>query len=574
MDLEKKLVSIICLRVEAVVELTEDREGKIHLIKKVHGDPKENKCEADIKTFTKLLQAEGTSYVCCGKCYGNGHEEPYKNPPIKHPLHPKHNLMFAGCDGDVKARKCFCCEDPLEELFYCCPSCDFAINLACVVNKQPLFSIEHPKRHEHTVTLFPRQVTTSCNVCALDHSRCPIYICPSCDFVVHKRCIDLPWVIRISRHEHRIFFTPNFDLGDNGVCSICRKKINNDYGGYSCNKDGCSYVAHSRCATGKNVWDGKELEGEPEEEIEEELEPFMRLSDGIIRHFSHELHHLKLNEETVDTANYDEYKTCKACVLPIYYGNFYSCLDCDFILHETCANLSRRVYHAIHPHRLTLRMESPYLFSCSACSKVCSGFYYECSQGCHFMLHVQCATIYEPLIHTSHVHPLFLTSEPEEYRSCLICHDSGLRFGSGSSETFNCIECDFSLCFKCASLPQKVRYKHDEHILTLFYGDQEASQTNHNWCEICERKIKLGKRFYACDECCVTLHIKCLLGKDMHSSFRSYSSGPEKIDILPNNRMTRPICSTCHKRCQQKMVFQRYGSKQCSFTCMGRYSPS
>nr|VDD10228.1 unnamed protein product [Brassica rapa] len=66
--------------------------------------------------------------------------------------------------------------------------------------------------------------------------------------------------------------------------------------------------------------------------------------------------------------------------MPIYYGNFYSCLGCDFILHETCANLSRRVYHAIHPHPITLEIESPYLSSCSTCSKVCSGFYYECSQ--------------------------------------------------------------------------------------------------------------------------------------------------------------------------------------------------
>ncbi|CAF1844558.1 unnamed protein product, partial [Brassica napus] len=167
--------------------------------------------------------------------------------------------------------------------------------------------------------------------------------------------------------------------------------------------------------------------------------------------------------------------------------------------------------------------------------------------------------------------PLFSCSD--SYRSCSSCLDSGLR-SSGSNEPFNCIECDFSLCFECASLPQKVRYKHDEHILTLFYGDQEASESNQNWCEICEKKIKTGQRFYTCDECCVTLHIECLLGKDMHSSFRSYSSGPGKTDILPNNRMTRPICSTCRQRCQQKMVFQRFGSKQCSFTCTRRYRPS
>ncbi|KAL1219200.1 Protein VACUOLELESS GAMETOPHYTES [Cardamine amara subsp. amara] len=565
MDSEKKLVSI-CPRVEAVVEL---REGKFHLVMKIHGDPKEKKCEADTKNFIKFFQVEETIYVYCKLCYGNGHEESYKkSPPIKHYLHPKHTLMFVGCENDVSTRKCLCCQDPLKYMFYCCPSCDFPINLACV-DKKTLFSIEHPKRHEHTLTLFPRQVSINCNVCALDDSRSPIYICPGCDFVVHKRCIDLPWLIRISRHPHRISFTSSFALGD-WFCNICRRKINNDYGGYICNKEGCSYFAHSRCTTGENVWDGQELEGEPEEVEEEEVEPFVRLRDGIIRHFSHEHRHLKLDEDSTDRV-YDEYRSCKACIMPIYYGNFYSCLDCGFILHETCANLSRRIYHAIHPHPLVLRMESPYLFSCSACSKVCSGFFYECSRReCSFTLHVQCATIYEPLIHKSHVHPLFLTSEPGECRSCSICNDSGI--GYGSDETFNCIECNFSLCFKCASLPQKVRYKHDEHILTLSYGE-ETSETNHNWCEMCETRIKPGKRFYTCEDCCVTLHIKCLLGRDMHSRFGSYSSGPGKIDILPNNRMTRPICSSCHKRCNQKMVFQRYGLKHCCFSCLPISTP-
>ncbi|CAH8267135.1 unnamed protein product [Arabidopsis lyrata] len=137
------------------------------------------------------------------------------------------------------------------------------------------------------------------------------------------------------------------------LTSLCpHAQINNDYGSYSCINDGCSYVAHSKCATQSNVWDGVELEGEPQEVEDEEVEPFVTISDGIIQHFSHQHHHLRLDDNT--TRDYDQNKMCQACIIPVYIGNFYSCMQCDFILHEECAKLSRKIHHPIHPHLLTL----------------------------------------------------------------------------------------------------------------------------------------------------------------------------------------------------------------------------
>ncbi|CAH2078666.1 unnamed protein product [Thlaspi arvense] len=126
---------------------------------------------------------------------------------------------------------------------------------------------------------------------------------------LHKDCLYHPYVIRISRHHHRIYFASYLPCGE-WSCGVCRRKVDNNYGAYYCNKcDG--YFVHTKYALGKDLWDGKELDGIPEEpEIVVEL--FERISDGIILHFTHD-HHLKLEI----CGAYDEGKLCQACNLPI-----------------------------------------------------------------------------------------------------------------------------------------------------------------------------------------------------------------------------------------------------------------
>ncbi|CAA7055323.1 unnamed protein product [Microthlaspi erraticum] len=367
-----------------------------------------------------------TTHFFCKGCKGEDHQEYEKAPlEIKHPLHPKHSLQLVKSEW-CGTKKCYCCDEFLTKIFYYCSACDYAMNITCV-EKPLVLSIDHQKWHEHDLALFPRKASLTCDLCALADSSCPFYICPPCDFVAHQSCLSLPRVIRISRHHHRISFTSSFDQEDRS-CGVCRKEINNEYGSYYCTEKGCSYAAHSRCATQSNVWDGKDLENVPEE-VEEELEPFVRISSGIIQHFSHQHHHMRLDEDT--NREYDDEKQCQACITPIYFGNFYSCMQCDFILHEDCANLSRKIHHPIHPHLVTLvggyEGVMEYLVDrCSACSSWCkTGFYYECgTKECDFLLHVQCATTSEPLVHGSHIHPLFLTSKPEEQRPCSVCEDS------------------------------------------------------------------------------------------------------------------------------------------------------
>ncbi|CAN8308020.1 unnamed protein product [Cochlearia groenlandica] len=73
--------------------------------------------------------------------------------------------------------------------------------------------------------------------------------------------------------------------------------------------------------------------------------------------------------------------------MPIYSENLYSCMQCEFILHEACGNLSRRINHPIHPHPLTLALVdgngdvAQEETECSVCPRFfATGFIYVCAK--------------------------------------------------------------------------------------------------------------------------------------------------------------------------------------------------
>ncbi|CAH2046435.1 unnamed protein product, partial [Thlaspi arvense] len=311
--MNSKLEKLISLCPQVQVALV---EGKIQVYEEVlWSNNRKWYCLPGSWDKFRSAREDATHFLCRG-CRGKNHERYGKAPvEIKHPLHPKHSLQLVLLYKYSGTRECHCCGEDLIKVFYYCSTCDAAMNIDCV-EKPPVLSIDHPKWHDHALALFPRQASLTCNACALSDSSSPIYMCPPCDFVIHLKCTLLPRVIRISRHLHRICSTLSFDQGE-WSCGVCRTKIENDYGGYSCIKNDCYYAAHSRCTTQSNVWDGLELEGEPEEIEEIEVKPFVRISDGIIQYFSHQHHHLRLDKNT--GRDYNENKQCQACVMPIYF---------------------------------------------------------------------------------------------------------------------------------------------------------------------------------------------------------------------------------------------------------------
>ncbi|CAN8271274.1 unnamed protein product [Cochlearia groenlandica] len=527
----------------------------------------------------KMSLISNSDLYFCEICDSYFHKECVESPLIfKHPSHPFTSFqLYVRPTYCFEYWECVCCEKPITSMGYYFSTNKISMHPLCALKPIPIV-IDQPKRHPHPLTFFPKQAFLPCNVCGLIKEFIPTYVCVRCVFVVHQDCIYSPYVIRISRHHHRISFTFSLPSGKLS-CGVCRQKVDNNCGAYSCGKcDG--YFVHSRCALRGDLWDGEELEGVLEEP-EIVVEPFEMIADGIILHFSHD-HLMKLEISRV----YNESKICQACVLPIYEGSYYSCMNdqCDFILHEICASAPLKKHHPLHSRPLMLtvvtdgyenQLYNKGYFTCSACNRESRGFVYEDrTRDLHFTLDLRCASVSEPFNYQGHKHPLFLNLTPEEEKSavCKICH--GTSEESMTCSKLNCIECDYTICFECATLPYKAKYKHDKHYLT--FQEEKKEKDYSDWCEACERKISDSTKYgyYSCNECCTTLHIDCLLGADMYMKpgqmVKDYF---DVVDIIRNNTTCRPSCLTCQKRCQHKVVFTLLGVENCSISCLKSLLP-
>ncbi|AEE83533.1 Cysteine/Histidine-rich C1 domain family protein [Arabidopsis thaliana] len=453
--------------------------------------------------------------------------------------------------------RCHFCLCKLKTPFARCTVCNINISPLCMV-KQPPLTICNPKHHKHSLTLLVRLVIFTCNACGVEGDRNP-YVCLQCNLMVHKDCIEnLPRVICINRHDHRIFHT--FHLGqreEHWECGVCRKTVDWVYGAFKCSR--CpNYAVHSRCATKKEVWDGIELEDVPEEEEEVE-EPFVVINEKEIIHFSHEEHVLRLDENYVtDNVN----MRCRGCVLAINGDSCYKCVECDYILHKACASLPRKKRHLLHNHKLTLQVDEAASsdFVCTACRTYSNGFRYKCFEGCEddVVYDVRCSSVSEPFQHDLHPHPLYWTLESS--KRCQAC-------GTETDDNLlNCTVCDdYALCMKCATLPRKVKHRCDDHFLSLCQGVGNAS--GNLWCDICETKTDPNVCYYTCEECGLSLHLNCVLG-----DFYYVKVIPDQPKVFANNGVTRLFCGVCEVRC--KFPFIMWGAVGdftgyvCSINCV------
>ncbi|XP_010525012.1 PREDICTED: uncharacterized protein LOC104802892 [Tarenaya hassleriana] len=518
--------------------------------------------------------SSGVEGYWCVTCFGgNFHRECAESPmELKdHPYHPPHPLSLRPLESsDI----CRCCGGKLgKEWAYSCSTCTFFMHLKCA-KKPPVLEVDQPKSHVHKLFLLPKPRLFTCDACGLllDGPILP-WACLECGVMFHRECIDLPRVIRISRHpQHRLFYVfspspPPPHESSSWSCGVCRKVVHNHYGAYSCVKENCRCTVHSKCATREDVWDGIDLYGVPEEPEDVEA-PFEVIDDKVIRHFSHQ-HHLKLNEDDDISSGRSEF--CEICALPTHthIGNIYRCItgDCDFVIHETCANLPRKMWYMLHPHRLELQAFGTSSVVCDVCDRECCGFIYKCCNDCGFIVDVNCASVSEPFIHTNHPHPLFSTSISNCYQTCSGC--KGL--GTSKRKKMECIECDsVILCFRCITLPTKVRYKQDRHPLVLGGGGGEAKDGGSWWCEICEGKMEPEEEmYYTCDTCCVTVHVHCILGEGtlMKPGHYSHPWAPE-LEVAANNSRCRPLCHQCQRRCPFPSIFKTDDHVLCTFRCV------
>ncbi|XP_009140193.1 uncharacterized protein LOC103864185 [Brassica rapa] len=469
----------------------------------------------------------------CDRCDFYVHEECIDpNIPSRH----KHPLKLTSTHKRYETC-CLCEKDRLILLYQCLP-CAFRICIQCV--RRPLI-LKPNKTHKHELHQVPIKLSFTCDACGLCSSEYP-YICLQCCFIIHRKCIFLPRVIYINRHDHRIAHV--FSLGPgNWICGVCRAPVNGIYGAYSCLI--CSYAVHSKCATAGELWDGRELEGTPEKE-EEESKPFQVIDQNLIKHFSHE-HNLK-----VSLGLEEEDKHCYACTLPFNSERCYRCTQCDFILHDACANLPLQKRHPVSNKKLTLYAQHDNYFVCEACLRHCNDFSY---YGDNLNIDVQCASITDAFYHESHPHWLYLLQFNYEttHKRCSVCNSVHFML-------LGCINHDvcggFSLCFTCATLPTQVRHKYDDHPLSLCYGEGNVNSTY--CCGVCEEEVYPKRGVYWCGDCNSTLHTKCVFKNLLHPrpGYTLVIRDKGTFELLPNDSMSRPTCYVCKSRCMGDLVLK------------------
>ncbi|EOA14543.1 hypothetical protein CARUB_v10027775mg [Capsella rubella] len=487
----------------------------------------------------------------CAACYEDHHDntQGYKCSVCELCLHeecldtniPSRHTHPLQLNDMYLSKTCSLCHTSPDTIVYECSQCSFCICIPCA--RKPLV-ISKSKAHDHELHQLPIQVSFTCYSCGLCIQEYPCF-CLQCRFIIHRVCISLPRVIRINRHDHRISRVSSLGPGK-WICGVCYEHVNGEYGAYSCLD--CSYVAHSKCATSIYSWDGKELDGVPEED-EDERKPFEVRDHNQIKHFSHE-HNLKASLSSSRLEEPREH--CYACTIPLYSELCYRCTQCDFILHDACANLPMKKRHEFSSRKLKLCHEwrdGIQYFSCGACRRFCTGFSYM-DEYSLFKIDVRCALISGAIKHESHPHLLVIIQDMDTKR-CDSC-DSICWIFLRCSDIDNCG--GYNLCFRCATLPTLLRHKYDDHPLSLCYGEKNVNAIY--CCGICEEELYPKNWFYKCDQCGSTLHTKCVFNHLIHSRPGcSLKMGYwDSFYLLPNHHLSRPICYLCKTRCMGDFV--------------------
>lgn len=165
------------------------------------------------------------------------------------------------------------------------------------------------------------------------------------------------------------------------------------------------FIIHLRCSTMFGIWDGIKLIGIPENTLE--VKSYEMIEEGLIKHFSHEDHTVKLNEDANDKCMW-----CKACNYHILFSPFYSCMECkDFILHKKCAYLPKKKIHPFYKMSTTLTpILSNYrsLFICEVFQNISEGFCFKTYDN-SIILDVRYGSISELFVHESHpLHSIYI----------------------------------------------------------------------------------------------------------------------------------------------------------------------
>jgi hypothetical protein len=192
---------------------------------------------------------------------------------------------------------------------------------------------------------------------------------------------------------------------------------------------------------------------------------------------------------------------CSGCDQSIY-APAYKCSLCNFFLHKSCAELSLKIQHPVHPnHTLILKKPSKSRV-CDACCKDCERcFVYQCAS-CNFDLDIECASGWRTKPDDCHQHEFVPIMKQIQF-GCEVCGKDT------TCEAQICRICQLLVHTLCTRQPRSIRIMADPHLLTLIYSLGQVIKDHNDYCDICYKMINLKYAGYYCQQCNFVAHLKC-----------------------------------------------------------------
>ncbi|XP_039047047.1 uncharacterized protein LOC120187385 [Hibiscus syriacus] len=267
-----------------------------------------------------------------------------------------------------------------------------------------------------------------------------------------------------------------------------------------------------------------------------------------LHHTSHR-HPLVFKEDTAGTI--DTKHDCAGCAKPVS-GSSYGCTECGFYLHKRCAEAPSEIHHPAHrEHPLLLLPPSQHPETgvcCKVCYKKAKGFIYHCSSSCEIYLDIDCAllpcyTSVGNLDETLYAaHPHPLVSiNPIGCFNCMGCRDP-LKVNDAS---YACFDCKMFAHKKCLELPTEIRHPcHREHRLVLLFSPPSL-YWEREVCSFCYRELR--GFVYHCSSCGLYLDLNCaFLPQDIGAgNFFEISHVAHAHPLIPINPAGHLKCNGC-----------------------------
>ncbi|PSS11569.1 Protein kinase C-like [Actinidia chinensis var. chinensis] len=476
---------------------------------------------------------------------------------IEHPFHPQHPLTLFVRPNNPLSR-CSACGNEFKGFAFQCWECNFGLDVFCASltpTQNYELGIDQPSmNHPHPLILCENKKNFGhfCSGCKHSFKEGCVYVCLHCKCLMDESCAQWPSQIEHPfhpQHPLKLLLQPPIQCDySTSRCRACGKVL--EAFTFHCSE--CKFSLGVCCAS---LIPTQSFEASRDEE-----------KFRLVQQLGHP-HSLILceKEKDFDFVCY----ACQRCLKDWVYV----CLECSILLHKSCANLPRKIYHSqysvVHKHRssnyryflrefcnpkhsLTLLEHSP----CQSEEPFVEGnefvwveemhpFHpkYDSSiiqkatavpeskqEGNEFNGHFRCFECYNNTIGFAYAcrecglycdirciikyeldeHPLACFNIVTNKLNCKICARPLY------APFFRCEECNFNIHVSCLTiLPQVVKNKFHRHTLTLTNSPvkdhPDEDENAEFYCDACEENRELFDTTYYCEECHLVAHVHCVV---------------------------------------------------------------